>query len=80
MYFQMNANPLANCSKRDINKFHRKKRQLHRRIGGTDDPYPITYSDANLMIGSILFAIFLLFVLVWMCKAIAQFLDPPEDF
>lgn len=78
LFFQMNINPPANCSNNDINE--RKKRQLYRRFGGADNSYSITYSDANLIMGSIFVSIFLLFVLVWICKAIAQFLDPPDDF
>lgn len=76
----MNINPIPNCSNNDINKHQRNKRQLYRKFGGADESYSITHSDANLIMGSIFVSIFLLFVLVWICKAIAQFLDPPDDF
>lgn len=77
----MNQNPIANCSNtNDVTKLQRKKRQLYRRFGGADNSYSITYNGANLIMGSIFVCIFLLFVLVWICKAIAQFLDPPDDY
>lgn len=77
----MNENPIASCSNTgDMKKLQRKKRQLYRRFGRADPSYSILANDANLIMGSIFVSIFLLCVLGWMCKAIAQFLDPPEDY
>ena len=79
-FLQTNVNLIANCSKTDTIKLRRMKRTLYRRFGGADESYSITYSDTNLIMGSIFVVTFLLFVLIWICKAIAKFLDPPDDY
>lgn len=74
---QVNTNPVSNCSKADINEFHRKKRAFYRRFPGSDESYSITNNDTNLLMGTIFVVVFLILVLLWLCCAMSKFFDPP---
>lgn len=75
----MNTN-FTNRPANDMNQRHRQKRFIRRLSAPAGDSYSITYSESNLIIGTILVVIVLIFTLLCICKSLAEFLDPPVTY
>lgn len=68
----------------DMKELHRTKR-YNPGIGGAharpDRPsYSMTYSETSMMVGMIIFGIFLLCAFGWFCKTLAKNFDPQESY
>lgn len=77
----MNINPIVNGSNKEMNKVQRNKRSV--RLfprASTDESYSIAYSNTNLIMGSIFVGVIVLFVLICICRALSEFMDPPEEY